>query len=78
MQTWVYGVLFAAVLIGIALVVDRRARAKRAGLERPADTRGRGSAVNPVAQARIDNPGSAGIAERVEGRAGSNGGNGGV
>ncbi|MFI9815697.1 hypothetical protein [Saccharothrix variisporea] len=75
MQTWVYGVLFAAVLIAIALVVDRRARAKRAGLERPADTRGR-SKADPVSQARIDNPGAAGIAERVEGRGGSNLGSG--
>ncbi|NUT97389.1 MAG: hypothetical protein HOY78_35740 [Saccharothrix sp.] len=76
MQPWVYGVLFCAVLIGSALaafVVDRRARAKRAGLEQPADTRGR-SMGDPVAQARIDNPGSAGITERLEGRLGSNGG----
>ncbi|GAA0263243.1 hypothetical protein GCM10010492_75390 [Saccharothrix mutabilis subsp. mutabilis] len=73
MQPWVYGVLFCAVLIGIALVVDRRARAKRAGLQRPADTRGR-SKADPVVRARIDNPGSAGIAERAEGRVGGNGG----
>ncbi len=67
MQPWVYGVLFCALLLGLGFLVDRRARAKRAGLVRPADTHGR-SKADPVVQARVDNPGSAGITERMEGR----------
>ncbi|WP_158843322.1 hypothetical protein [Saccharothrix deserti] len=70
MQPWVWGVLFCAALLAIGFAVDRKARAKRAGLERPADTRGR-SKADPVVQARIDNPGSAGVAERVDGRGGN-------
>jgi len=66
MQPWVWAVLFCAVALAIGYLVDRRARAKRAGLVRPADTRGR-SKADPVVQARIDNPGSAGIAYRQEG-----------
>ncbi|XVV02387.1 hypothetical protein ACQPW3_34235 [Actinosynnema sp. CA-248983] len=69
MQTWVYAVLFCALLAGIGLLVDRRARAVRKGLERPADTRGR-SKAEPVGQARVDNPGAAGIAQRMEGGTG--------
>ena len=53
MQPWVWAVLFIAVVLGIGFVVDRRARAKRAGLVRPADTRGR-SKVDPITQARQD------------------------
>ncbi|RKT57193.1 hypothetical protein [Saccharothrix australiensis] len=67
MQPWLYAVLFCALLLAIGVVVDRRARAERAGLVRPADTAGR-SRAEPVAQARIDHPGAAGITERVDGR----------
>ncbi|MFI9010263.1 hypothetical protein ACIGNX_23820 [Actinosynnema sp. NPDC053489] len=66
MQPWLWGVLFCAAALVIGFLVDRRARAKRAGLERPADTRGR-SKADPVVQARIDNPGAAGIARRDHG-----------
>ncbi|GAB2984091.1 hypothetical protein [Saccharothrix stipae] len=66
MPPWLWGLLFCATLLTIGAVVDRRARAKRAGLERPADTRGR-SKADPVVQARLDNPGSAGIAHRRDG-----------
>ena len=72
MQPWVWAVLFCAALLTIGFAVDRRARAKRAGLERPADTRGR-SKADPVVQARIDNPGSTGIAYRQEGGDGGGG-----
>ncbi|MCC8245836.1 hypothetical protein [Saccharothrix luteola] len=73
MQPWVWAVLFCAVVLAIGFVVDRRARAKRAGLERPADTKGR-SKADPVVQARIDNPGSAGVALRQHGNDLSGGG----
>ncbi|MEU6155741.1 hypothetical protein ABZ816_37720 [Actinosynnema sp. NPDC047251] len=73
MQPWAYGVLFCALLLAAGFVVDRRARAKRAGLERPADRVGR-SKAGPVTQARIDHPGSAGTTERLEGRVGDPGG----
>ena len=73
MQPWVWAVLFCAVVLAIGFVVDRRARAKRAGLERPADTKGR-SKADPVVQARIDNPGSAGITRREHGSDFSGGG----
>lgn len=66
MQPWVWAVLFCAAVLAIGYVVDRKARAERAGLERPADTKGR-SKVHPVVQARIDHPGSAGVAYRQEG-----------
>ncbi|KOX16200.1 hypothetical protein ADK67_40330 [Saccharothrix sp. NRRL B-16348] len=58
--------LFIAAVLAIGFAVDRKARAKRAGLVRPADTKGR-SKADPVVQARIDNPGSAGIAYRHDG-----------
>jgi hypothetical protein len=73
MQPWVWAVLFCAAVLAIGFVVDRRARAKRAGLERPADTKGR-SKADPVVQARIDNPGSAGVALRQHGNDLSGGG----
>ncbi|MFD9738659.1 hypothetical protein [Umezawaea sp. NPDC059074] len=66
MGTWVYAVVFVVVLVGVGVLVDRRARRKRQGLERFADTTGRTKA-EPVAQARVDHPGSAGVAERLEG-----------
>ena len=66
MQPWVWAVLFCAAALAIGFAVDRRARAQRAGLERPADTKGR-SKADPVVQARIDNPGSAGVAYREHG-----------
>lgn len=66
MQPWVWAVLFVAVVLVIGFAVDRRARAKRAGLVRPADTRGR-SKADPVVRARTDNPGSAGVAYREHG-----------
>ncbi|MEU4739984.1 hypothetical protein AB0G02_05885 [Actinosynnema sp. NPDC023658] len=73
MQPWLWAVLFCAVVLALGLVVDRRARAKRAGLTRPADTKGR-SKADPVVQARIDHPGSAGIALRLHGDGTNNGG----
>ncbi|QQQ75336.1 hypothetical protein IOD16_30200 [Saccharothrix sp. 6-C] len=65
MQPWIWAVLFCAAALTIGYAVDRRARAKRAGLVRPADTKGR-SKADPVVQARIDHPGSAGIAQRQQ------------
>lgn len=73
MQSWVWAVLFCAALLVIGFAVDRRARARRAGLERPADTRGR-SKADPVVQARIDNPGAAGVTHRQHGDPGVVGG----
>ncbi|NUT49110.1 MAG: hypothetical protein HOV94_17645 [Saccharothrix sp.] len=66
MQPWLWAVLFCAAVLALGLAVDRRARAKRAGLERPADTRGR-SKAEPVGQARVDNPGAAGVVYRPPG-----------
>lgn len=58
MPTWVYAVVFCALLVGIGYVVDRRSRAVRAGLEVPADRSGR-TKVDGVTRARQE-PGGAG------------------
>ena len=73
MPPWAWAIVFVAVVLAIGFAVDRKARAQRAGLERPADTRGR-SKADPVVQARIDNPGSAGITRREHGTDLSGGG----
>ncbi|MCE7000600.1 hypothetical protein LZG04_38165 [Saccharothrix sp. S26] len=73
MQPWAWAVLFCVVALAVGFAVDRRARAKRAGLERPADTTGR-SKADPVVRARTDNPGSAGITRREHGSDFSGGG----
>jgi hypothetical protein len=58
MPTWVYAVVFCALLVGIGFVVDRRTRAVRRGLDVPADKKGR-SSVDGVTRARQE-PGGAG------------------
>jgi hypothetical protein len=60
MPTWVYAVVFCAVVLGIGLLVDRRSRAVRKGLEVPADTKGRSSA-DGVTRARLEPGGSGGL-----------------
>jgi hypothetical protein len=50
MPTWVYIVLFAAVLLAIGFLVDLPARRKRRGLERPA-SRGTGAPADAGAEA---------------------------
>lgn len=77
MPPWAYVVLVCVVLVAIGVVVDRSAGRTRHGLVRPADTKGRSSA-DPVVQARTDNPGAAGITERMEGRVGGIGGTSGM
>ncbi|WP_447003949.1 hypothetical protein ACRAKI_30575 [Saccharothrix isguenensis] len=66
MHPWLWAVLFCAALLTTGLVVDRRARGKRAGLERPADTTGR-SRADPLVRARVDNPGATGVTHRMHG-----------
>jgi hypothetical protein len=58
MPTWVYAVMFCALLVGIGYVVDRRVRAVRKDLVVPADKKGRTS-VDGVTRARLE-PGGAG------------------
>jgi hypothetical protein len=52
MPTWVYAVVFCAVVLLVGYLVDRRSRAVRAGLEVPADTKGR-SGADTTSQARL-------------------------
>lgn len=62
MPMWAYAVVFCVVLAGIGYVVDRRSRAVRAGLEVPADRRGR-SRADGVTRARLESGGAGGLAD---------------
>ncbi|MGM1062227.1 hypothetical protein [Saccharothrix sp. Mg75] len=71
MPTWTCVVVFCAVLLLVAHLVQRRDRARRAGLVAPADTTGR-SGADTTARARLG-PHGAGDGST----AGSHGGDGG-
>ncbi|MEU4448649.1 hypothetical protein AB0K14_04765 [Actinosynnema sp. NPDC050801] len=72
MPTWIYFVIFCAVLLLVAYLVDRRARAQRAGLVAPADTRGR-SGADTIGRARLGPHGAGGSDGITSGSYGSDG-----
>jgi hypothetical protein len=75
MPTWIYAVIFCAVVLLVGYLVDRRSRAQRAGLEVPADTRGR-SGADTTSQARLGPHGAGGADGFTSGSYGSADGNG--
>ncbi|MEO6084770.1 MAG: hypothetical protein ABIQ18_16835 [Umezawaea sp.] len=74
MPTWVYAVVFCALLVGIGYVVDRRVRAVRKDLVVPADKKGRTS-VDGVTRARLEPGGAGGLGVGPNYGGGYNGGN---